>query len=107
MRAALVSGEFVAVTGMVLLELLRGFIPPRAHERILNDLAALPLIEPTRGDYVASARLANECRGAGVQLASVDALLMQLAIVHELELLTTDRDFEHAARMVPLSVWRA
>ncbi len=100
------GGEYVAITGMVLLELLRGFLPPRAQDRIMNDLAALELIEPTRDDYVEAARLANTCRQAGVQLGSVDALLAQLAISRHLEMLTTDRDFENAARVVPLQVWR-
>ena len=106
LRSALVGGEYVAITGMVLLELLRGFLPPRAQDRIMNDLAALELIEPTRDDYVEAARLANTCRQAGVQLGSVDALLAQLAIVNDLELLTTGRDFENAATVVPLQVWK-
>ena len=106
LRSALVGGEYVAITGMVLLELLRGFLPPQAQNRIMNDLAALELIEPTRDDYVEAARLANTCRQAGVQLGSVDALLAQLAISRHLEMLTTDRDFENAARVVPLQVWR-
>lgn len=106
LRSALVGGEYVAITGMVLLELLRGFLPPRAQDRIMNDLAALELIEPTRDDYVEAARLANTCRQAGVQLGSVDALLAQLAISRDLEMLTTDRDFANAARVVPLQVWR-
>lgn len=106
LRSALVDGEFVAIAGMVLLELLRGFIPPRAQERILADLASLELIEPTRDDYVEAARLANTCRQAGVQLGSVDALLAQLAIANDLTLLTTDRDFENAAKLVSLRVWQ-
>ena len=106
LRAALVGGELVAIAGMVLLELLRGFIPPVAQERILSDLAPLELIEPTRDDYIEAARLANTCRQAGVQLGSVDALLAQLAIGNDLELLTTDRDFENAAKLVPLRIWQ-
>lgn len=106
LRSALVDGGYVAITGMVLLELLRGFIPARAQERIVTDLAALELIQPTRDDYVEAARLANSCRQAGVQLGSVDSLLAQLAIANDLELLTTDRDFENAAKVVPLQVWK-
>lgn len=106
LRSALVDGGYVAMTGMVLLELMRGFIPARAQERIVTDLAALELIQPTRDDYVEAARLANTCRQVGVQLGSVDALLAQLAIVNDLELLTTGRDFENAAKVVPLQVWK-
>ena len=106
LRSALVDGGYVAITGMVLLELLRGFIPARAQERIVTDLAALELIEPTRDDYAEAARLANTCRQAGVQFGSVDALLAQLAIANDLELLTTDLDFDNAATLVPFHVWK-
>lgn len=106
LRSALVGGEHVAITGMILLELLRGFVPPRAQERILTDLSAVDLIEPSRNDYIDAARLANTCRQSGVQLGSVDALLAQLAIANDLILLTTDGDFENAARSIPLRLWR-
>ena len=106
LRSALLGGERVAITGMVLLELLRGFIPPHAQERILTDVAAVDFIEPSRDDYAGAARLANTCRQSGVQLGSVDALLARLAIANDLALLTTDRDFENAARWVPLRLWR-
>jgi predicted nucleic acid-binding protein len=40
------------------------------------------------------------------QPGSVDALLAHLAIANDLALPTTDRDFESAARSVPLRLWR-
>lgn len=52
LRSALVDGEYVAIPGMVLLELLRGFMLPRAQDRIVTALAPLELIEPTQDDYV-------------------------------------------------------
>ena len=65
----------------------------------------MELIEPNFDDYVSAARLTNTCRQSGVQLGSVDALLAQLAIANDLALLTTDRDFENVARLVPLRLW--
>lgn len=106
LREALVQGRQVAITGMILLELLRGFGPEKAQERILSDMAWVELIAPDRDDYVAAARSATLCRSAGVQLGSVDALIAQIAISRGLTLLTTDRDFEAAARRIPLDVWR-
>ncbi len=44
-------------------------------------------------------------RRAGVQIGTIDALLGQLCIRHELTLLTTDADFTLAARHCPLRVW--
>ncbi len=105
LRAALVAGAEVFTCGMVLLELLRGFVPASAQRRIVRDLGSVELLEPARGDYIAAAELANQCRRAGVQITSVDALIAHLAIHHGLTLLSTDRDFEHAARVVPLRLW--
>lgn len=35
-------------------------------------------------------------------LGTIDALIAQLCIEHDLALLTADKDFTHAARFVPL-----
>lgn len=105
LRDALVGGEVVAATGLILTELLRGFIPERAQATIRERFSSVELIEPTRGDYEAAADVANTCRAHGVQLGTVDALIAQLAIARELTLLTTDRDFENAARFIPLRRW--
>lgn len=102
---ALLGGDVVVSTGMVLLELLRGFVPSRARAAIQTSFDALDLIEPTRVDYVEAAAVATRCRAAGLQIGSVDALIARLAIAGDHVLLTTDRDFHHAARHVDLQVW--
>jgi hypothetical protein len=44
----------------------------------------------------------NRCRRKGVQVGTVDALIAQLCIRHELRLLTNDLDFTRVAKHVPL-----
>jgi predicted nucleic acid-binding protein len=107
LRAALEGGETVATTGLVLQELLQGFAGPRARKDIVQRFAALPLVVPDREDHVDAAELRNRCRHSGVQIGTVDALLAQLCIRHELLLLTTDQDFTLAAKHCPLRIWRA
>jgi len=107
LKAALAGGDAVVTTGIVLLELLRGFVPDRAQRMVRADLGVIEHVEPRWSDYEDAATLSNICRRHGVQLASVDALIAQLAIAHELTLLTTDRDFVSAARHIPLRVWSA
>lgn len=72
---------------------------------IIERFAALPLIVPERVDHVRAAELRNECRRNGVQLGTIDALLSQLCIRHDLTVLTTDMDFARVARHAPLQVW--
>lgn len=102
---ALENGRIVVTTGLVLQELLQGFSGPKAREAIIERFAALPLLTPDRQDHIAAADLRNECRRAGVQTGTIDALLAQLCIRHDLTLLTADRDFHHMAKYCPLQVW--
>lgn len=107
LREALFARESIYTTGLVLQELLQGFRGPRQRAAILRRFSALPTIAPDRDDHVEAAEVRNRCRQRGVQLGTIDALLAQLAIRHELVLLTTDQDFRHAAAHVPLKVWRS
>ena len=106
LRNALGGAETVVTTGLVLQELLQGFTGPRVHRDIVARFAALALVIPDRDDHIDAADLRNRCRRAGVQVGTIDALLAQLCIRHELQLLTTDHDFTLAARHCPLQVWK-
>ena len=106
LRVALEGEEIVVTTGLVLQELLQGFAGPRARRDIIERFAALPLLSPDRQDHVDAAELRNGCRRAGVQWGTIDALLAQLCIRHQLTLLTTDNDFVHAAAHCALRVWK-
>jgi predicted nucleic acid-binding protein len=102
---ALETGERVMTTGLVLQELLQGFSGPKAQEQIVDRFAELALIVPDREDHIAAAALRNQCRRKGVQVETIDALVAQLCIRHELVLLTTDEDFGHIARHSDLRLW--
>jgi len=102
---AIETGETILTTGLVLQELLQGFQGPKTHELILDRFSAVPLLVPDRDDHVRAAELRNRCRRAGVQIGTIDALLAELCIRHDLTMLTTDNDFGHIARHFPLKVW--
>jgi predicted nucleic acid-binding protein len=107
LRAALAGGESIVTTGLILQELLQGFAGPRDHKRIVERFAALPLLVPDRRDYTDAAGLRNLCRRSGIQIGTIDALLAQLCIRHDLTLLTTDGDFTQAAKHCALRIWKA
>lgn len=106
LRQALEGAELIVTTGLVLQELLQGFSGPRARTGIIDRFRALPLLIPDRQDHIEAAELRNRCRRGGVQIGTIDALLAQLCIHHELTLLTTDRDFVHMAAHCPLRLWQ-
>jgi predicted nucleic acid-binding protein len=102
---AIEAGETILTTGLVLQELLQGFSGPRNREQILDRFSAVPLLVPTRDDHVAAADLRNRCRRAGVQVETIDAILAQLCLHHELIMLSTDNDFKRIATQCALKVW--
>ena len=107
LRNALEGGDDIVTTGLVLQELLQGFAGPRARKDLVERFAALPLLSPDRQDHIDAAELRNRCRRSGVQLGTIDALLAQLCVRHQLTLLTTDNDFNLAAPHCALKVWKS
>lgn len=107
LQAALEQGCAIVSTGLILQELLQGFAGPKARTSLIERFTALPFISPDRQDHIDAAALRNHCRRKGVQLGTIDALLAQLCIHHELVLLSTDLDFAHVARYCPLHLWHA
>ena len=106
LKAALEGGESVVTTGLVLQELLQGFSGPRDRVRIIDRFGALALLSPDRQDHIDAAELRNRCRRAGVQVGTIDAILAQLCIRHDMVLLTTDKDFAGIAAHTPLRIWK-
>jgi predicted nucleic acid-binding protein len=107
LEQALVGSQIVVTTGLILQELLQGFSGSRARAQIIDRFSMLPLVQPDRQDHVDAASLRTACRRGGVQIGTIDALLAQLCIRHQLTLLTTDQDFAHAARHCRLRMWRS
>jgi len=102
---ALEQGEPVITTGLVLQELLQGFVGPKSRDQIIKHFSALPLLMPDRQDHIAAATLRNSCRRHGVQAGTIDVLIAQLCIRHDLTLLSTDEDFTHIACHSELALW--
>jgi len=105
LREAIEGSDVVVTTGLVLQELLQGFNGPKDRQAIMDRFGALPLIQPDRQDHVAAAEVRNACRRSGVQMGTIDALLIQLCGRHDLTLLSADKDFSKAAAFVPFKLW--
>jgi predicted nucleic acid-binding protein len=106
LQEALASREPVFTTGLVLQELLQGFRGAKTMHLIVERFSALPTIIPDRNDHISAAEIRNTCRRRGVQIGTIDALLIRICIRHELSMLSTDDDFRHAGRHVALKHWR-
>lgn len=107
LSGALLGGDDLFTTGLVLEELLQGFTAPHARDRIVERFAALPYLVPDRTDHIAAAELRNVSRRAGIPIGTIDALLAALCIRYDLTLLSADEDFRDMREVCDLAVWGA
>ena len=105
LRAALLGAEQVFTTGLVLQEVLQGFAGPNNRDQLGERLSGLAFLQPDKHDHIAAAEIRNACRRRGVQIGTIDALLIQLSKRYDLTLLTTDKDFQAASRQVEFRLW--
>lgn len=105
LRNALLGTDQVFSTGLVLQELLQGFAGPKARDSIVERFTALAFVEPDRQDYIDDAEVRNTCRRNGVQIGTIDALLIQLSRRHDLQVVTTDNDFRSASLHIEFRLW--
>ncbi len=107
LRHALLGTDQVFTTGLVLQELLQGFAGPKDRAQLIDRLSALAFLQPVKEDHIEAAEVRNSCRRCGVQVGTIDALLIQLCRRNDLTLLTMDQDFHAATKHVEFRLWSA
>ena len=107
LRHALLGGDQVFTTGLVLQELLQGFAGPKDRAQLVKRLSALAFLQLVKDDHLEAVEVRNVCRRRGVHIGTIDALLIQLCLRNDLTLLTTDQDFRAAVKHVAFSLWGA
>jgi predicted nucleic acid-binding protein len=105
LRRALAGGDLVVTTGMIIQELLQGLVTEASRSSVRDRMSRISHVAAELDDHLAAAEAFVECRRRGVQLGSVDALLAAICVRRGLSLLTTDRDFHHAAPHLGLRIW--
>jgi predicted nucleic acid-binding protein len=105
LQHALEGADQVFTTGLVLQELLQGFAGPKARSQLVERFSALAFLQPGRDDHIQAAEIRNTCRRNGVQIGTIDAVLIQLCVKHELVLLSSDNDFRSAVKHVKFRMW--
>jgi predicted nucleic acid-binding protein len=106
LESAIVAREPLAVTELVVAELLAGARTPKHRSQVRNMALSLPVLR-LRGlaAYEAAAALYRACRDRGETLRGItDCLVAVPAIEARAPVLHLDRDFEILARHTPLEV---
>lgn len=105
MLAALVEDGRVAMIGPVRQELLSGIKERAQFERLREHLHAFPDTEITSTDYEEAASFFNQCREKGIQGSNTDFLICAIASRNGFSIFTTDEDFKHFARVLPIALY--
>lgn len=102
--AELIREGRAEVLGPVRQELLSGVPEQRQYETLRDYLRAFPDVPLGSDDYEEAAAFFNRCRAKGVQGSNTDFLLCAAAARRKVGILTTDADFVHFARLLPIQL---
>jgi predicted nucleic acid-binding protein len=105
--AALIEDGRVALIGPIRQELLSGIKEGPQFDRFRDNLRGFPDTEVTSADYEAAAAFFNRCRANGIQGSNTDFLICAIAARNEFAIFTTDGDFLHFAKVLPIALYEA
>ncbi len=105
--AELIREGRVQILGPIRQELLSGIREEAQFRKLRDYLRAFP--EPTleMADYEEAAHMNNRCRTQGIAGSAVDFLICAAAHRRGWTILTTDRDFQNYASVLPLRLHSA
>jgi predicted nucleic acid-binding protein len=104
--AELIREGRVVLLGAVRQQLLSGVKVKAQFELLRDRLRAFPDLALESADYEEAAVAFNRCRGHGIQGSNTDFLICAAASRRDLAIYTTDRDFEHYAKVLGLQLHR-
>lgn len=95
--------EEIAVTGLIVQEILQGARSDAGFEKLRNLLYAMPMLEPREfTTYEIAAVLYRRARAAGLTIRkSTDCLIAAIALEHGALLVHNDHDFLALAQVEP------
>ena len=102
--ADLIREGRAALLGPVRQELLSGVPIAQQYETLREYLRAFPDVALQPEDYEEAAAFFNRCRSKGVQGSNTDFLICAAAARRQFAILTTDTDFEHFAKLLPIQL---
>ena len=100
--AELIMESMVIIIGPVRQELLSGISDKEVFDSLKSHLQSFDDLPITTRDYETAAEYYNICRKNGVQGSHIDFLICAVACNNDLLIFTTDHDFQHYAKSLPI-----
>jgi predicted nucleic acid-binding protein len=95
----------IEILGIIRQEVLSGIRDEERGRKIRESLRAFEDAIPETADYEEAAHMHNVCRSRGVAGSAIDLLLCAVAHRRNWHVFTADRDFEHYARILGISLF--
>ena len=102
----LILESLVVIIGPVRQEILSGISDKAAYDRLKAHLQSFDDLTITTRDYETAAEYFNTCRKNGVQGSHTDFIICAVAVNNDLLISTTDDDFEHYAKHLPIRLYK-
>jgi predicted nucleic acid-binding protein len=102
------DGAPIALTDVILTEILQGFSSEREATLVERHMRAFPILRlESVDDFSLAARLYRQARKAGVTISkTIDCLIAAPCVRTGASLLHADADFDRLATCTPLKVFR-
>lgn len=97
----------VQIIGPIRQELLSGIKSQKQFESLRLHLSAFPDIPLEAVDYEKAAEFFNICRKHGIQGSNTDFLICSVAYHRDLEIFTTDKDFDNFQQHIPIKLYQS
>ncbi|MGV3278740.1 PIN domain nuclease [Rickettsiales bacterium LUAb2] len=108
LQKLIMNNEPVAITGIILTEILQGIKDNSTYDKVKESLLAFPIYNPQGTiSYVNMADIFRTLRKNGITVRkTVDCLIATVCIENDFSLLHKDNDFTVIAEYIPLKVFK-
>ena len=94
----------VRMIGPIRQEILSGIKHEIQFQKLKNYLSGFNDLQLNEDDYIIAAQFYNLCRSKGIQGSNTDFLICAVAVNHNLGIFTTDLDFQHYSKHLPITL---
>lgn len=104
--AQLIEQNEIRIIGPVRQEVLSGYSNKNSYEKLRQKLIYFPNTVIHDADYERAAEYSNLCRAHGIQGSHTDFLICAVAARARYEIFTSDKDFSHYAKQLPITLYK-
>lgn len=102
----IIHNQRLVIVGVIKQEILSGILVESHFKKLSQTLSFFQSADMLDEDFELAASYYNQCRKKGIQGSHTDYLICALATRFGAQILTTDKDFNHYARVIPIQLYQ-